>query len=105
MEAEIQESMAVIRRIAGAQPGITRAGLHELEREVESIVHVTRSIEVAREGARLLASAFSGYWNRERKHEIVRAARLHGAIARFEFALQHLGFLSAEEEQTSLPAR
>jgi hypothetical protein len=102
-EAEIRGSINAIRQVANAHLAITQPEVRAIERQVATIIRLTMSADVASEGARLVASALGSHSNRENKAEIVRAARLHGAIARFEFALQQLGFLPAEEEESPPP--
>jgi hypothetical protein len=98
-EAEIATAIDAIKQAAAPELTITRSAVLEIERQVALIVGLTKSAEVKQEGAYLVSVALGRYTNRDNKPEIVRTARLHGAIARFEFALRQMGFLPPEEAQ------
>jgi hypothetical protein len=104
-EKQIREAIDAIRRAADARPAITLPAIDEIEHHVARVVGLTCSADIEREGARLVSSALGNYSNLDNKVEIVRAARLHGAIGRFEFALQQLGFLPHREDPPTLFAR
>lgn len=97
-EVEIREALNAIRRIANSHATITLSAIDEINQHVASIVQLTRSADIEREGSRLLSSAMGCYSNPDNKADIVRSARFHGAIGRFEFALQQLGFLPPRED-------
>ena len=104
-EMQIKRAIEAIRRVADSHGTITLPAIEEIRHYVASIVNLTRHADVEREGARLIASAMGSYSNLDNKVEIVRAARFHGAIGRFEFALQQLGFLPQRDDPPTQFAR
>jgi hypothetical protein len=94
--SEIRKAIDAIRRAAEADLAITQSAVREIERQVGVIHGLTKSREVEREGAYLVARALGRYTDRESKPAIILDARLQGAIGRFEYVLRQLGFLPAE---------
>ena len=104
-QVQIRDAVDAIRRIAVSRAMISLPAIEEIRRCVACIVTLTRHADIEREGARLLSSAMRNYSNPENKVDIVLAARLHGAIGRFEFALQQLGFLPRRDDAPTQFAR
>jgi hypothetical protein len=104
-EVEIREAIDAIRYAAASRATISLPAIEEIRRCVVRIVNLTRHADIEREGARLLSSAMGTYSNPENKVDIVLAARLHGAVGRFEFALQQLGFLPQRDDPPTQFAR
>ena len=104
-EMEIRDAIDAIRRVTDAHRTITLPAIEEIRQHVAWIVNLTRHADVEREGARLISSAMGSYTNPDNKVDIVRAARFYGAIGRFEFALQQLGFLPQRDEPPTQFAR
>ena len=94
-KTEVGNLVEAIRRTAEGEGALTRPGVAEIEQQVDAVVRLTKNAVVGREGARLVESARACSANRDNKIEIVQAARLQGAVGRFEFALRQLGFLDA----------
>jgi hypothetical protein len=98
-EAQITTAIAAIRKAAKSDLTISRSAVAEIEGHVKSIVGLTKSTEVEREGSYLVSQALGRYGGeRESRPAIITGPRLDGAIARFELALRQLGFLPAERE-------
>src|SRR5262245_52570664 len=69
-EAGIRKSLETMRQAATTR---SRAELREIERQVATVIRLAQSVEVTREGDRLLASAAEIYANRDNRHEVVLA--------------------------------
>ena len=102
--AEIQSALDAIKNVSDADVTISREAIGEIERLVGTINTLTDNPEVRQEGRYLVSRAMGRYTVTPEggPSSIVWAARLHGAVARYEFALRRAGLLPAPEGEPRL---
>ena len=91
---------AIKKNVPASDLTISRFAVGEIERLVRVIDELANNARVRREGEFLVARALGRL--RERPagkvpSSISAAARLHGAVARYEFVLRQAGFLDDSE--------
>jgi hypothetical protein len=92
----IEKALDTIRKVSDLDLTISRAAISEIELMVEAIDSLTRDPEVKREGQYLVSRVLGRLAEPPEVMEtssVVWSARLHGAVARYEFALRRAGFL------------
>ena len=98
-EAQITKAVAAIKQAAESDLAISQSAVLAIEQHVNLIVGLTGSAEVEREGEYLVARALGRYVKSDPKPIIILDARMQGAVARFEFCLRRLGYLTPGGKQ------
>ncbi len=104
-EAGIREAIRAIRKAAQSDLEGSRSALLEIQRQTELIERLTRRIEVRREAEQLMSSALDRFAAPGNSSDLMQALRLHGAVTRFQYALQQLGVLKIPAEPFAPPRR
>lgn len=104
LTAGIQSALDAIKKVSDADVTISRGAIGEIERLVGTIDTLTDKPEVRQEGRYLVSRALGRFAAKPEggPSSIVWAARLHGAVARYEFALRRAGLLPAPEGEPRL---
>src|SRR3990167_4203999 len=103
-ESEIQNALDAIRKVSDSDLTISRAAIGDIERLVEIIDRLADNPEVRREGPYLVLRALGRFsatpGSGAEASSVVWSARLHGAAARYEFALRRAGLLAAQDGES-----
>ena len=102
----VERAFNAIRKISDVDFTITPAAISEIERRVEEIDNLTADAELRREGRYLVSRVLGRYAEPPETAQastVVWSARLHGAVARYEFALRRGGFLPAAVPESQIP--
>lgn len=91
----IRNALEAIRKASDSDLTISREAIGEIERQVGIIDALSNNREVKSEGQYLLSRALGRYAavSGPDTSSVIWSARLHGAVARYEFALRRAGFL------------
>ena len=99
--SEIQNALDAIKKVSDSDTAVSRGAIGEIERLVGTIDTLTDNPEVRQEGRYLVSRAMGRFAATPEggPSSIVWSARLHGAVARYEFALRRAGLLPALEAE------
>jgi hypothetical protein len=100
-ESEIRNALDAIRKVSDSDLTISRAAIADIERLVGIIDSLADNPEVRREGQYLVLRALGRFSSTPgsgaEASSVVWSARLHGAVARYEFALRRAGLLAVQD--------